>query len=205
MVRVLEQSRKKIRLSLHKMFVMAPDQVMDALASFVTGKTSLPAPVKSYIHDNLEAHREFRAPKLHTLGSYYDLQSLYDEVNERYFRGAFKLSITWYGKELKSRGSSLTFGLYDASLRLIKIHRILDQDWICENFIRFVIYHEMLHHVFPPYVGTNGQLCVHNQEFKLAEKAFPKYQQVKAWEKANRQRFFGRRRLRSSRKCYGRT
>jgi hypothetical protein len=91
----------------------------------------------------------------------------------------------------------VTFGLYLESLKLIKIHRLLDKSMrFCKKpyfpdfFVKFVIYHEILHHVCPSYYDEQGKHRIHTVEFKEREEKFRDFDLAQAWMKKHYHNFF---------------
>lgn len=187
-------SSKCTKVSLHRMFLNAPGNIMEALACYLTGKHKSLAPsIKAYIEDNLQKldySYKLDLKKLHTQGKIYDLQALYDQINDEYFEGRLKLHITWFGKASRSSSNRITFGLYHDPLRLIKINRLLDQKHVPEYFISYIIYHEILHYVCPTYVDERGVKQIHSKEFKEREKEFRYYHLAQKWIRDNQQHLF---------------
>ena len=192
----LQRNRK--RLSLHKMFLEAPDPVIAAIAHYVRGmrrdadRQNLV--LRGYIQENLSRFdaSHLDRTKLVQKGRIYDLKPLFNQLNRRYFKGELQLRITWFGAWGRSNRSRIVFGQYHDNLRLIKIHRILDDPFFPEFFVRFILYHEMLHAVVPGSVDERGRFCIHGQAFKEREQQFEQYAEAVAWEKKNKQHFFKR-------------
>lgn len=182
------------KVSMHRMFLEAPKNIMDALACHIEEENSSLCPtVREYIDvklRTLDYSHKIDNSKLSTKGVVYDLQSLYDEINEEYFDSKLLLKITWYGKVMKRRRSEVTFGLYQEALKLIKIHRMIDSEFFPSYFVRFVIYHEMLHHHCPPYYDETGRHRIHTEEFKRRESAFKEVEQARSWMEDNYDNFF---------------
>ncbi len=183
------------KASLHRMFLRAPQNVMQELVCYLKGKHKKLAPnIKAYIEHNLQKldySHELDLSSLDTKGKIYDLQKIYDDLNEEYFQGALELHITWFGTHRKRSGAQrLTFGLFHDSLRLIKINRMLDHRYFPPYFVAYVIYHEMLHYVCPTYVDEKGQKHIHSKEFKLREKKFPYYREAQKWLKDHQEDLF---------------
>ncbi|MGE0670205.1 MAG: SprT-like domain-containing protein [Parachlamydiales bacterium] len=125
-------------------------------------------------------------------GEHYNLQEIYDQVNALYFEGRVDVQITWFGSQKRAARRRRTLGLYDFNSKLIKIHRLLDQPHFPSYFISYVVYHEMLHHLFPPYPPKRGRRKIHHADFKRHEKKFAEYSLAKEWEKENHQIFFSK-------------
>ncbi len=182
------------KVSLHRMFLNAPQNIMDELACYLKGKQKKLAPsVKAYIEDNLQTldySHQLDVSKLETKGNVFNLNKIYRHLNRSYFDNALDLFITWFGNDQKKPGQKITFGLFNDILRLIKINRLLDHDYIPTYLIEYVIYHEMLHCVYPTYVDSKGMKHIHSKEFKEREKQFKYYQEARRWMKENEEFLF---------------
>ena len=148
------------KVSLHRMFLLAPQNIMEELACYLRREINIISPsVKAFIEYNLQKldySNQLDLNKLKSQGNVYNLQHLYRELNREYFNEKLDLHITWFGKPTQRSRSRVTFGLYHDPLRLIKIHRRLDSPAFPDYVVSYVIYHEMLHHVCPSYVDERG-------------------------------------------------
>lgn len=182
------------KVSLHRIFLDAPRNVMDALACYLKREDRIIAPtVKAFIEDRLKkidySHLVDKS-KLYSQGNVYNLQQIYDALNEEYFDNALDLQVTWFGRYNKRCRSRVTFGLYHDPLRLIKINRMLDSPVFPDFLVAYVVYHEMVHHVCPSYVDENGYHHVHTKEFKEKEAKFRYFDLAIEWIKRNQANFF---------------
>ena len=174
-------------------FTMADTMIIQELCRFIKGGAkSLPPAVKAFIHERppIRIAGNLKGKRRKTKGKIYDLKGLMQKVDEEYFKGSLQASITWGrnppqpdGK--KKRKRSIRYGSYDHDLDLVTIHPALDDNRIPESFVRFVIYHEMLHKVVRPEVTSEGAVRFHNKLFRLKERQFFGYKEVRAWEKEN--------------------
>lgn len=193
------------RVSLHRIFLEAPPFVEDALVEYIRGNLRpVSRTIQAYIEEKLSLldYRErVDLKKLVKVGEVYDLGDVYNRVNREYFGDNLDLEITWFGRKSRMRGSRITFGLFDQTLQLVKVHRMLDST-LCPSFlIDFVVYHEMLHFVCPSRLDAQGRSCHHTAEFREKERAFVNYDAAVQWIKENQHIFFG---PRGRRRC-GRT
>lgn len=186
------------KVSLHRIFLDAPRNVMDALACNIASEDrSLDPIIKGYIHTQMQGldYRErVTQPTLSTQGAFYDLKALYDEVESTYFSEPLNLSITWFGSTKKIPKTKIVLGNYHQLLKLIKIHRLLDCKEVPKEVLAFTIYHEMLHHVCPSTMTLQGNERIHTQDFRKKEQLFHNYSFAEEWIKNN---FF--------KECYGRS
>ncbi len=134
--------------------------------------------------------RKRRGIKLYDRGSVYHLRELYDEVNKEYFNSELKLKITWFGNALKLPKRRMTLGSFTSELKLIKIHRFLDQEQIPKTYVKFIIYHEMLHYVAPPVVKKWARRKIHHAHFLALEKQFKEYENVQKLKQTIRSQIF---------------
>lgn len=182
------------KVSLHRFFLEAPENIMDALACYIRKEHKAICPsLKSFIEESvrrLDYAHVVDKMRLDVKGVAYNLKEIFDRINQRYFQRKLKLNITWYGKRTHRNRSQMTFGLYHEPLKLIKINRFLDRFDVPEYFISYVIYHEMLHYVCPPFVDEKGKQHIHTKEFKLREKDFEFYDLSQKWIEENREGIF---------------
>lgn len=197
MLNVLERRRGFARLSVHKMFLDAPEDVVSAVASFVQGvrpKKGVNAfVIRSYIQSNLarfDYSHLLNKQKLTTEGRFYNLKEMYDKINAEYFEGKLDLAITWYGAWGRKNRSRVTFGEYFDHLKLVKIHRVLDDLFFPDYFVSYIIYHEIVHHIVPGYMDEAGFFRSHGADFKALEVLFKDYKKAIAWEKRHKDQFF---------------
>lgn len=179
--------RDQTSVSMHRMFLNAPNNVLDELAYYLKKKQKGLTPgLKAFIEENwkkLDYSHLLDQKNLITKGQVHDLERIYANVNQTYFDNKILLLITWYGDREKRSRSHVTFGLYYDSMKLIKINRLLDAPEVPEYIVEYVVYHEMLHHVYPAYIGQSGRRSIHSKEFKNVEKQFRAYAEAKAWIK----------------------
>jgi hypothetical protein len=182
------QSRGILQVRVHMMFLDAPEWVIDALVRYVVhGDRDASAELGEFIASNshrIRAERPATGP-LRARGKVHDLQAILDEVNERYFGGgAPDVQITWGRKtqpgELAKR-STIKLGSYSAPERLIRIHPVLDKEWVPRYFVSYIVYHELLHHLIPA-VRVAGRAMLHPPEFNRREQEFRHYERAIGWE-----------------------
>ena len=182
---VLSMRHKK--LSVHKMFLNAPEAIVKEVANYARGKKPA-AILRTFIQEvHPDEAREF---ELEPKGEVYDLQAIMDEINLNYFEGKLALRIGWFGQKRK-RCRQITMGQYFDKEKAIRIHTLLDDHLYPRFFVAFVVYHEMLHSVIPGYYDKRGYFRVHGPEFKQREREFHFYKRARTWEKTNKEKIFG--------------
>jgi hypothetical protein len=107
-------------------------------------------------------------------GDHYDLESMFDDLNFRFFGGM--MSMPRLGWSL--RGSRTTLGHYDAAHNAIVMSRVLDRPSVPRVAVEYVLYHEMLH-LRHPVEHRGARRCVHTPEFKASEGLFPGLDEAK--------------------------
>jgi hypothetical protein len=174
------------RLSLHHMFLGADAAVVRALGQYV----KRPTPASRMVLRQFMAAQGGKVRpsaarlRLRSKGVHYDLHHLAMEVNREYFAGAIRARITWSRGQLPTRGRRhIQFGCYDGKLGIVRIHPALDSADVPEYFVRFIIFHEMLHAELEPLTDADGRRYFHTAEFRKRERSHPDYERVKAWEK----------------------
>ncbi len=171
------------RLRLHESFVHAPDDVQGALVGYLRSRR------KKYWSSICGYAREIpvtapaRQAPCHTQGRVYDLAVLAAEINERYFEGSLVYRVGWGRRGSNSTGRSIRYGSCNVETRLIRIHPFLDDERIPADFVRYILYHEMLHLVVPP-VMQGGRRIDHPAAFRRLERQFPDFQRHKEMAKA---------------------
>lgn len=173
-------------VSLHRMFLKAPENVMDGLVYYLKRKSRVvPASIRAFIEMNarkLDHSHLIDKEKLNSKGQVYNLQKIFDDLNKQYFKNKLNLYLTWYGRGQKKYARKyLALGLYHESAKLIKIHRMLDSPSVPFYVVSYVMYHEMLHAVCPSYFDDKGIHRIHTKEFKEREVIFPNYDEAVVW------------------------
>lgn len=173
-------------LRLHHMFLDGGDDVIADLVDFIEGDDAARGRIQRFIQDNRETiHHVVTPAKLRTLGQFHDLEWILDSARALLSEeGLEDIAITW-GRHGRGK-RSIRFGSYDFDQRLIRIHPALDRRWVPSFFLEYIVYHELLHALYPPEVDTpSGRRNVHTEEFLARERLYPRYDDAIAWEAAN--------------------
>jgi hypothetical protein len=179
----------RLHFRLHHMFARAHEPVMRALAGF-TGRNRRAhgRAIDEYVRQNRELIRaaEPRVEiELETRGRVHDLRDIYDGLNSRFFGRSIEARIGWGRRAPSGRRRSIKMGVYFHDQKVIRIHPALDDDRVPRYFVEMVVFHEMLHQVFPPASGDTGRRTVHGPQFREAERRFPAYDRARDWERRN--------------------
>jgi len=193
-LRLIQKKRRKIYLSIHRLFFSASDDILLLLIRYIErDDTEALTYLRSYATEkmmNLDYTFTLNKKKLKTKGSFYNLKEIFQDLNSHYFEGKLDLFITWFATPSYRRRSTLTFGSYEKCLKLIRINQILDSNLCPSYFLSYIVYHEMLHHVCPIYMDAKGRRRMHTKDFRTKEKQFPFYQEAIKWEKRFLNSFF---------------
>ena len=99
-------------------------------------------------------------------------------MNLQEFNNELSLKITWGRRTRRKRAqSSIRYGSYDSTTWTITIHPALDSESTPVEFVKYVVFHEMLHAVIPP-VKAGGKLRFHPPEFRMREKQYPGFHRM---------------------------
>ena len=179
----------RLRFRLHHMFAVAHEPVMRALAGFTGRNRRLHGrAIDEYVRQNRALIRP-AAPRteapLSPRGRVHDLAEIYAALNELHFGGSVRARIGWGRRGPAGRRRSIKMGVYFHDQRVIRIHPALDDGRVPRYFVEMVVFHEMLHQIFPPSIDRAGRRIVHGPEFRAAERNYPGFQRARAWEKAH--------------------
>lgn len=177
---------KVLEVRLHHMFLGGGEALFEDLIAFTGGDDSAGQRIRAFIDSNRQEIRHEVSPdSLRTLGQNHDLQWILDGVKELLDEDALEeITITW-GRRGRGR-RSIRFGSYDFDQKLVRIHPALDERWVPTYFLEYIVYHELLHALYPPTSEQDSsRRCVHTEEFKEMERRYPRYEDALAWEAAN--------------------
>ncbi|MEO6787567.1 MAG: hypothetical protein ABI318_15680 [Chthoniobacteraceae bacterium] len=123
-------------------------------------------------------------------GRYFDLRAIFDKLNARYFRNRLRrYAIVWGQRRRERPQSYIVFGSIQEEDRIIRIHPLLDRQFVPQWYLEYVVFHEMLHAVVPDRYDPAGRRIVHHEGFLERERRFRHYRRSRAWEEENLGRF----------------
>lgn len=182
----------KLFVSLSDILQTAPESVLRAIAHILIAKLYR-KPIDAGHNDRYRRYTRSESVSRHTeqirqqrgrkrilsaKGRAYDLDEIFDSVNERFFHGLLgKPVLTWSGHH-----AIRLLGHYDAAHNTIVVSRALDHAHIPRFVVEYLVYHEMLHLKHPVKV-KNGRRCVHSREFQADERLFPEFEEAKQFLK----------------------
>ncbi|MFO8057176.1 MAG: hypothetical protein R6V10_07780 [bacterium] len=177
---------RKVRLQ--QAFRAADQRTIKALARYIhkpdkrTGRI-----IDEYIKNKQDlfesmARQTSRKPRIKNGGLFKKLDRMLKDVMKKYDLHVRGIKITW-GRRSTVRGNhSIKFGSYSHHHRLITIHPALDSPEVPDYFVEYIIYHELLHAVFPPLPGSGNRRDIHSAQFKRYEKKFDNYEEALRFE-----------------------
>jgi hypothetical protein len=178
---------------MHAMFAAAPPPVRSAVVDLLhSGRRARRSRelLERWIADALARHPPppVRESSLSTRGRHHDLARLAADLLEREFAEDSGLRnspprLTWGRTSARGPRRGLRLGSYDAELALVRIHPALDQPAVPDWFVRYVLFHELLHAIHPPVRSSAGRWIRHGEQFRAREDAYPDLERALAWEK----------------------
>lgn len=185
-----KRNASALSVRLHHMFLDAPEDVVQALADYAGRGARKAGPVLDAfiqgMQPRIRQERNAAEAELETRGRCFDLQELFDRVNAAHFDNRIVASIGWGRHGPKRRKKSIRLGVYDHQTREIRIHPALDRPEVPRFFVEYIVFHEMLHQLFPSPPGAERRIH-HPRAFRERERAYPHYAASVVWEKENLQ------------------
>ncbi len=180
----------QIHVSLSDLLEGAPEQVHHAIAHILIAKLYRkeldPLHTARYrrftssagVVRQTELVRQTRGRKkmLGPQGDYYNLDEVFDSLNQRFFYGLLgRPELTWSGVSARR-----SLGHYDPAHNTIVVSRVFDRRNTPRYAVEYLVYHEMLHLKHPVKV-KRGRRCVHPREFQAEERLFPELELAKEY------------------------
>jgi predicted SprT family Zn-dependent metalloprotease len=178
------------------MFLKADADILTSLAHFIKGRRkNAPSVLRDFVRANSTEIRNStprsRKTVLRQRGRFFDLKTLFDEVNSEYFDKKIDCLITWGANRQVQNQNSIKLGSYSERTKTIRVNPALDRSYVERYVIKGIIYHEMLHH----YLGVeihNGRKIAHSKTFRRLESRYRYHDRLQAWKEKNLHRLLGR-------------
>ncbi len=123
-------------------------------------------------------------------GRWFDLRAIFDRINARYFRNRLRDYTIGWGRRRRERPKiTIVFGSIQEEDRVIRIHPLLDRQFVPPWYVEYVVFHEMLHAVVPDRYDSTGRRIIHHEGFLKRERRFRHYRRSREWEEENLGRF----------------
>jgi predicted metal-dependent hydrolase len=114
------------------------------------------------------------------LGKTYDLYSLFNRLNRLYFDSSLNLEVRWSSRQALKAKRRILLGSYSPKKKQITLSRRLDSPSVPLYFVEHILFHEMLHAIFP-----SEKHRMHSEKFKSYERLHPDFERALAWEKSS--------------------
>lgn len=186
-VRFPEPGRVAIRMHAH--YLNAPEKTLAALRDFLKNRRRSDWRAAASFVRQIPASAIARVESagLNVRGAVYDLAEIFRGVNEEFFSGRVACRIGWsraavarkrsLWRRFTRKSRSVRFGSWHAGGRLIRINPVLDSHDVPLEFVRYIVYHEMLHAVVPPELTASGRRD-HTKQFRALERNFPGFDRM---------------------------
>ncbi len=177
-----------INLRMHWMFLHADADVKSEIAEFIGRKKRRTPLIRRHIRQNAQCIRTRTDKKNHkpsqtsTPGRFHDIGRLFRTLNETYFGGRVSATIRWGRKQCRRSVRRRILGSFSSHTNTIVINPILDRKDVPDFFVRYIVYHEMLHSVLPT-ERKNGRRRLHGPAFREQERKFSELEAALEWEK----------------------
>lgn len=179
----------RLVVRVHEMFLQGSRRNWRTIASFcksptAANRTAINRFIREHQSGEENAEPPVRAITIQPFGRHFDLTEMFDLVNHKYFKRQCDAKITWSKAPRRRRRQGLQLGSYDPHINVIRMHPVLDREWVPSYIVEFLVYHEMLHWLFRPR-STGNRRVIHGPAFAAAEKAHPCYERYQVWVKKN--------------------
>jgi hypothetical protein len=176
---------KAVTLRVAPEFRAAPPPVAEALVRVVTTRR-LPRAIRRQLFFVVRCWAALQTAtcggppgrSLPAAGRHLDLDPVLRRVQESWFAPAVPARIGW-----SERPARRLMGRYEKGSPegLVVVNRLLDGPLTPHWYLEFLVYHELLHAVFPPRPGAS-RVLVHPPEFRRAERRHPHHARAKTFE-----------------------
>jgi hypothetical protein len=187
--------RTRLKLRIQRCFEQAPDDVLDAVAIFVTSRRRSSKSRLALELLRLWFDRHLPPPgqgsagrrRLRPVGAVHDLKAISDRLNREFFRGELSVAITWGRARRRRNGRrrrrwTLQLGSYCGEENLIRVHRVLDQAHVPPHVVEAVVHHELVHAALPAAAnGGRRRRRVHGPDFERLERLYPHLEEAARW------------------------
>jgi hypothetical protein len=180
----------ELRVRMNSIFGRAPQPVRKAVADWLRSGRSARracAELDGWIASIVTKLGPPRPPRLVTRGQHHDLAEIAGGLLAREFAHLLPerrpAGITWGRRGSRSARRSLQLGSFDPETALIRIHPVLDQAAVPRWFVRYVLFHELLHaDLSDEGCGDGKRTRHHGPRFRRREMEYPDTRAAIAWQ-----------------------
>ena len=184
--------RAGLRVRMNHAFGRAPEPVRIAVADWLrVGRHARSAcrALDEWIASIVKTLGPPRLPRILVRGAHHDLGELLLDLSRHEFRDLSAerrpSGVTWGRRGSRSVLRSLQLGSFDPETALIRIHPVLDQPAVPRWFVRYVLFHELLHSELNQPCSGAKRAQHHGPEFRAREGAYPDTARAFAWQDRN--------------------
>ncbi len=177
-----------VSVRMHWMFLKAGDDVLREIAGFIRKRKGRAPLIREFINRNRDCIKERDSNNSNPLvsictqGRFHNLRDIFDALNSSYFDGRVSSLISWGKRNGRRIVRRRILGSFSTRTNTIWISRVLDRRYIPGFFIRYIVYHEMLHGIMKE-ERKNGRRLLHSPAFRQRERLFGEYEKAVTWEK----------------------
>ena len=187
---VVQDRGAHLTVRMNAVFGEAPGEVALAVAKWMrNGRRSRRAceRLDAWIAEVGPRLKPVRPARLRPQGERYDLSAILNELlRSEFARTELEGNapgITWGRRSSSRPRRSLQLGSFDPETALIRIHPVLDQPAVPRFFVRYVVFHELLHAALEDEpAGPKGRRPHHGPRFRRAEHAYRDYTRALHWQ-----------------------
>lgn len=184
--------RAGLRVRMNQAFERAPEPVRIAVADWLrVGRNARAAcrELDGWIASIVSTLGPPRLPRILVRGAHHDLGELILELMAQEFPALPEerrpSGVTWGRRGPRGAQRSLQLGSFDPETALIRIHPVLDQPAVPRWFVRYVLFHELLHADLNQPCSTAKRAQHHGREFRKREAAYADTAAALAWQTRN--------------------
>ena len=185
-------SRAVLRVNMNQAFGRAPTDVRAAVADWLrAGRRARAACRKldDWIATIVPTLGPPRPPRIRLRGAHHDLGEIAAELYANEFRDVETArrpsAVTWGRRGRRSARRSLQLGSFDPETTIVRIHPVLDQPAVPRWFVRYVLFHELLHARLNEPCRSEGRAQHHGPAFRAHERAYPGTAPALSWQEDN--------------------
>lgn len=178
-----------LRVRMNQAFGRAPEPVRIAVADWLrVGRNARAAchELDDWIASIVSTLGPPRLPRILVRGAHHDLGEMILDLLAREFRALAEerhpSGVTWGRRGPRGALRSLQLGSFDPETALIRIHPVLDQSAVPRWFVRYVLFHELLHAELNQPCSSAKRSQHHGREFRRREAAYSDTAPALAWQ-----------------------
>ena len=181
-----------LRVRMNHAFGRAPEPVRIAVADWLrvgrNGRAACRA-LDDWIASIVGTLGPPRLPPILARGAHHDLEEMLLDLLANEFRDLPEerrpSAVTWGRRGRRGALRSLQLGSFDPETALIRIHPVLDQPAVPRWFVRYVLFHELLHSALNQPCLAAKRSTHHGREFRRREAAYFDTARALSWQDRN--------------------